>query len=132
MSLSLTVAIASAALSLASSQESGEVRDRLAPVYFDCWHEADGDRTARLICVNTELARQDRILNDLYREQQADRSPVEQRRLREAQRAWIVARDARCRSAAVDADQHGQDRAVPRATCLLSETTERVIWLEAL
>ena len=119
-------------MSPAPSQESGEVRDRLAPVYFDCWHAADGDRAARLICIDTELARQDLILNDLYREQQAHRSPVGQRRLRDAQRAWIVARDARCRSAAVDADQRGQDRAVQRATCLLSETTERVIWLEAL
>jgi uncharacterized protein YecT (DUF1311 family) len=124
--------LASAAMILMPVQESGEVRDRLAPLYFDCWHEAAGDHAAQLRCINTELARQDQILNLSYREQQENRSPAGKRRLRHAQRAWIVARDARCRSAAVDADQHGQDRAVASATCLLSETTERVIWLEAL
>ena len=124
--------LASAAMILTPFQDSGEVRDRLAPIYFDCWHEAAGDQAAQLVCINTELARQDRILNLSYRQQQAYRSPVGKRRLRDAQRAWIIARDARCRSAAVDADQHGQDRAVASATCLLSETTERVIWLEAL
>jgi uncharacterized protein YecT (DUF1311 family) len=128
----LIAGLASAAMLLASFQESGEVRDRLAPIYFDCWHEADGDPAARRVCVETELARQDSILNRVYGQQQEHRSPAGKRRLRDAQRAWIAARDSRCRSAAVDADQQGQDRAVARATCLLSETTERVIWLEAL
>ncbi len=123
---------AAAAMVATSFQESGEVRDRLAPIYFDCWHEAAGDPAAQRICIDTELARQDGLLNSAYRQQQEYRSPAGKRRLRDAQRAWIVARDARCRSAAVDADQRGQDRAVASATCLLSETTERVIWLEAL
>lgn len=124
--------LVSAAMSLALFQDSGEVRDRLAPLYFDCWHAAAGDHAAQRICIDTELARQDAILNTTYRQQQKDLSPAGQRRLRDAQRAWIIARDARCRSAAVDADQRGRDRAVASATCLLSETTERVIWLEAL
>jgi len=128
----LIAMLASVAMIMTPVQESGEVRDRLAPIYFDCWHEAAGDHAARLICVDTELARQDHILNRVYAQQQDHRSPAGTRRLRDAQRAWIAARDSRCRSAAVDADQQGQDRAVARATCLLSETTERVIWLEAL
>jgi uncharacterized protein YecT (DUF1311 family) len=128
----LIALLASVATLVTFPQESGEVRDRLAPIYFDCWHEAAGDHAAQLICINTELARQDGLLNLAYREQQENRSPAGKKRLRDAQRAWILARDARCRSAAVDADQHGQDRAVASATCLLSETTERVIWLEAL
>lgn len=88
-----------------------------------------GETNAGMIsCASRELDAWDAVLNETYGALSAAHEGEQGRALRDAQRAWIVKRDADCvfLSSIFEGGSHA---ALEQANCLLNETAERAIVL---
>lgn len=112
-----------------AGQADPDVEARLSETFSICMDAAGGVTSEMLDCTGAETERQDAQLNAVYRRVRAAASAADQIELRDAQRAWIRARDARCASRRADAGG-GTLSSVVFASCHMTETAERVIWLE--
>lgn len=98
-----------------------------SPAYTACLNAgeaAKGIQTALQQCADTELRRQDAMLNRTYKAKMGSLPPTRQATLRRAQRQWIVERDRRC-------TPRGGGSMAPfeQADCLATQTASRTRWL---
>lgn len=80
-------------------------------------------------CLGEQVSFWDGLLNNVYQQIIAERDGEEEERLRVAQRAWIVYRDATCEMEA-DALSGGSGEAMLRLGCLARLTERRARDLE--
>ena len=104
-----------------------DLESRYSPAYRPCMDNADST-LAMIDCANVEYEAQDRALNAIYRTKMASLNGRQQARLRDAQRAWIAWRTARC--AAQRDENWGTLSNVTAAMCRVDTTLSRVIELE--
>jgi uncharacterized protein YecT (DUF1311 family) len=104
-----------------------EVDQRMSAGFTGCLNNA-GSTMAQVACIADELKAHDRQLNSLYQSRMRSLTAPQRAKLQAAQRAWLVYRDADCRSYE-DADWGTLSR-VNANSCVLERTIERVIQLE--
>lgn len=119
-----------AVAALSFAQPSDAVEARFSDEYRACMDATGGVTVDMLNCIAAETDRQDDALNAAYRRVRADMDADSREELRDVQRAWIAARDATCNSRGMDAGR-GSYSGVAYNDCILSQTAERVIWLES-
>ena len=123
----LAAAMAPTSLRAASDEA---VEARYSPAYDRCLESPGGQTTYGMIeCTTAELNVQDRRLNDAYRIAMADLNDRQKARLKAAQRAWMVFRDADC--AAQSDEDWGSLSRITAHVCVLQRTVERTLDLEA-
>ncbi len=113
------------AASTASAQSQAEVDKRLTMAYKQCLNNAGG--YALTNCMNEELDRQDKALNQRYKAVMAKLTKPKQADLRNRQRQWIKDRDAKCE---LQQTESGVMSAQPWIECQIDEKVKRIIWLE--
>jgi uncharacterized protein YecT (DUF1311 family) len=113
-----------------------------------CLKQSDGDTTAGMKdCTGREIGAWDERLNRTYRDLLAgDLGPLETQRtdasgktrkvtgadlIREAQRAWIAAREKKCDAAGLPMEG-GTGSDLLSVGCFLKETAAQVLWLDDL
>lgn len=90
---------------------------------------AQGITSGIMDCTGEEIDRQDARLNQAYVMVMRRLPPARKAALREAERRWIRARDARCRKQAAS-EGGGSLAGILYNECILGETVERRLWLE--
>jgi len=85
-------------------------------------------------CNGDELARQNIKLNAAYKQAMQIRSVEQRLKLRDLERGWIKARQAKCNheAAGEDGGDGGTMGLLNYDGCMLDETIRRTIWLEHL
>ena len=103
------------------------------PVYDACQAAHDQPDTTLSIteCTMATHKAWDVILNERYRAVIATSPPNLKLKLRKAQRAWIVSRDADC-AALYEAYIDGTIRGPMYAGCMVEKTSERARWLKEM
>lgn len=100
--------------------------------YKQCISTGDalnGVTAAIMDCNGEEIDRQDSRLNQVYALTMASLVPVERARLRDAERSWVVQRDADCHRKE-SAEEGGTLASIIYSGCILEETTKRAEWLQ--
>jgi uncharacterized protein YecT (DUF1311 family) len=116
----------------AEDRVNDPVEARLTPDYDRCLSTGEagqGVTVAMVACNAAEAAAQDRALNAAYRTTLAGLEPGQRAKLVQAQRAWIVYRDAKCAS---ENQTGGTVDSIGIGGCILRETARRTIELEAM
>ena len=88
---------------------------------MDAGDAAAGVTSAMADCTHEELAKQDARLNASYKVAMGAGNPAQQAQLRDAQRAWIKSRDAKCKEGL----EGGTMDILTESDCHLSMTTAR-------
>jgi len=97
-------------------------RAEISP-YQRCLNNSDSTYEMR-VCNGNELDYQDGLLNKYYKQAMRRLSQHEKRKLRNAQRAWIKYRDAKCESEGKDM-RGGTGEYLLIGGCLVETTTQR-------
>lgn len=84
-----------AVLSLAAVAPLALAQDKTSAAYKACMDTAN-TTVSMNECNNAEIARHDKRLNQVYKKAMAAFGPVQQGKLRDAQRAWIKYIDSNC------------------------------------
>ncbi|HEX4301483.1 MAG TPA: lysozyme inhibitor LprI family protein [Rhizomicrobium sp.] len=111
------VLLLTAAPALAAGADSG--------VYQHCLDTSSGGDFDMKVCGQTEMARQDKILNGLYGRLRGRLSPTLKDDLTKAQRAWLAFRDAQCRYN-YDHDGPGTLAGLSYQSCWIDLTDQRL------
>jgi uncharacterized protein YecT (DUF1311 family) len=96
--------------------------------YTTCMDKANGANPDMIDCIMAETKQQDARLNENYKRLMSKLSAERKGALLEAQRAWIMFRDANC--AFWDDPAGGQSAAVTAKECVLTMTADRASELE--
>jgi uncharacterized protein YecT (DUF1311 family) len=126
-SIALGLAAASALL-LATSTVLAASETETSQEYSSCIDKANGVNPALIDCALAETKRQDARLNENYKRLMSKLTEERKKALLEAQRAWIMFRDANC--AFWDDHAGGQSAAVTAKECILTMTADRASELE--
>jgi uncharacterized protein YecT (DUF1311 family) len=113
-------------------QAPDPVEAHYSPTYEKCLSSgaaAQGVTPAMAGCAAAEIAAQDGLLNRTYQAVLAGSAPEQRPKLREAQRAWIVFRDAKCAS---ENQTGGTIDSIGGPICILRATVVRTTELEAM
>jgi uncharacterized protein YecT (DUF1311 family) len=113
------------------ARETGLQRSEncVGPIANDCQDQPGGSTTIGIVsCLQREEAAWDVILNANYKAAMAALDGSQQAALRKAQRAWIPSRDADC-EALWEANKDGTIRGPIAASCRLTATANRALWL---
>lgn len=95
----------------------------------DCNRKALGDGNAQIACNAEQYARIDKRLNRAYRELMAALPKHRQQRLRQEQREWLSARDAKC--VHIAATKHAEQQEIlDHSACRIRELARRTTWIE--
>jgi len=86
--------------------------------------------SAVIDCNSAEIGRQDAKLNQIYKAVMARLNPRQKVKLRTLERRWVIDRDQHCRREAATEDG-GSLGLIIESACMLSQTIDRTIWLEA-
>lgn len=116
----------------APASKPDPVEARYSPAYEVCLSTgpaAQGVTTAMVDCAAAEIGVQDAALNRTYQAVLAGLEPEQRPKLREAQRAWIVFRDAKCAS---ENQTGGTIDSIGIGGCILRATVVRTMELEAM
>ena len=122
-------ALAAAAGAAQAATDPAKIEARYTPAYQACLDAADGSSSGMIGCITDEFKVQDARLNTAYHKVMAGLNERQKAKLRAAQRAWVVFRDADCQSAS-DEDW-GTVSYVGSNSCMLVRTVERTLELEA-
>ena len=126
---SITLGLAAAsALLLATSTVLAAGETEMSQEYSSCIDKANGVNPALIDCAVAETKRQDARLNENYKRLMSKLTEERKNALLEAQRAWIMFRDANC--AFWDDLAGGQSAAVTAKECILTMTADRASELE--
>jgi uncharacterized protein YecT (DUF1311 family) len=126
---SITLGLAAAsALLLATSTVLAAGETDMSQEYSSCIDKANGVNPALIDCAIAETKRQDARLNENYKRLMSKLTQERKNALLEAQRAWIMFRDANC--AFWDDPAGGQSAAVTAKECILTMTADRASELE--
>lgn len=101
-----------------------QIEAQYSPAYTSCLNGGDaakGVTSAMADCIGDELQVQDERLNAAYKAAMGKRDAAGQTTLRDEERAWIKARDAKCQALA----QGGSIDAIQIPSCVLDETIRR-------
>jgi len=116
-------------LAAAARASQREARSCVGAVLVPCFQQPEVLSTeAMLECSNRELEVWDEQLNAAYKAALAAASPAMAKALREAQRAWVVWRDLRCKLPALEQDGGSMEGAVT-VDCLRTVTAAQAIFL---
>lgn len=118
-----------AVLSLAAVAPLAQAQDKTSVAYKACMDTAN-TTVSMNECNNAEIARQDKRLNQVYKKAMAAFGPVQQGKLRDAQRAWIKYIDSNCDFYFTQTG--GTMDILNGGGCRLRMTSERADELEAL
>lgn len=83
------------------------------------------------VCASRDYDREDKRLNDSYRDLVAKLEPAKREKLREVQRVWLSYRDLNCDFQSVDY-QGGTIHSLVQSTCLAEMTKQRTKDLKAM
>ena len=102
------------------------------PGFQTCYDKA-GSTADEISCIDKEYSYYDKILNQYYKEimRHFRNDPGERKYLREAQRAWIVYRDKKCRFEGYPM-RGGSAESVIVFGCRTTETKKRALELKAI
>jgi uncharacterized protein YecT (DUF1311 family) len=109
---------------------SVQAQEKLSDAYASCMEKASGATPAMQDCIAGELARQDKRLNESYKELMASLEGKRKSQLREVQRKWLAFRDANC--AFYDKPDGGQADRLAANECVVQFTAQRATELEGL
>jgi uncharacterized protein YecT (DUF1311 family) len=110
------------------AKDSPSKEDKLDTAAFkQCWKKTDDVESEMRACYDDELLRQDAVLNVTYQDAMAKLNPVQQKALRDGERAWIKHRDHVCQTSFTD--EGAADQATDIASCQVAETETRILYL---
>ncbi len=116
-----------AAAPVVSVAGTPDVEARYTKAFKNCPGMNGG--TAEMVgCIGDETTIQDKKLNDTYKKAMTDLNEGQKAKLRNAQRAWVLYRDAWCE--AQHDDEWGSISTIVANNCVLDETIRRTIELE--
>lgn len=121
---------ASDTVAMCLGRRDGTSRDCVGDFTEACMRlNPDGETNAGMIsCTSQELEAWDAALNEAYTGLRRRHSGSSSTALRDAQRAWIVKRDADCAFLA-SIFEGGSHAGLEQVNCLMSETAERTVVL---
>lgn len=108
-----------------------QIQEQYSPAYATCLETGDaakGVTPAMAQCIADEIKVQDERLNAAYRSAMDKRDEAGKTALRDEERAWIKARDAKCNALA----QGGSIDRIEIPSCTLSETVRRRVKLQPM
>jgi uncharacterized protein YecT (DUF1311 family) len=108
-----------------------QIAEQYSPAYDTCLKTGDaakGVTPAMAQCIADEIKVQDERLNAAYRSAMDKRDEAGKLALRDEERAWIKARDAKCDALA----QGGSIDRIEIPSCVLSETVRRRVKLQPM
>ena len=120
--------LAGAALASCAGAAAAQDEASNTPAYAVCMDRAGGVTVSMRECISEEYARQDVLLNEMYRQLMQRLGTEGQHDLRNAQRAWIAFREAECAWRA--SGETGTLGPVIIDSCWLGFTTERAAKLK--
>jgi uncharacterized protein YecT (DUF1311 family) len=120
---------ASGRLKAAAADAASTAESCIGAVANACAATPEGQSTPGMIdCSARELAVWDERLNKAYRDSIAAAAPKLREALRQAQRAWIAYRDARCALPALE-NADGTIVGPLTSACLMEATARQALWL---
>ncbi|MGF7148699.1 uncharacterized protein YecT (DUF1311 family) [Sphingomonas zeicaulis] len=108
-----------------------QIEEQYSPAYDTCLKTGDaakGVTPAMAQCIADEIKVQDERLNAAYRSAMDKRDEAGKTALRDEERAWIKARDAKCDALA----QGGSIDRIEIPSCVLNETIRRRVKLQPM
>ncbi len=121
-----------ARLDAAAAEARSQPESCIGIVSGPCQDEPGGGTTRGMVdCADRERAVWDQRLNKTFQAAVTARDPKLVEALRQAERAWIAYRDARCALPAVE-NEGGSIVGPLTAMCLLDATARQAIWLEGI
>jgi uncharacterized protein YecT (DUF1311 family) len=117
------------AAELGVDQAHMQAQDRyLSPAFKACAAATEGQTAAIRDCSAAEYERQDRLLNEAYRERMAALPAPRQAELRRAERDWLKRRERYCNSVS---NTGGTIDLIETDDCFLSSTIQRVLFVRS-
>ena len=123
------VLLASLAAAPVAAQSQPQIEKRYSPDYNPCIEASGGVTSEMMSCTGAEIDRQDARLNQAYTMVMRALPPAKKVALRNSERAWVKARDARCYRDSASM-RGGSGEGILYSGCILEETIKRTVFLE--